>query len=402
MLTATAIKALNPKEKSYKVSDAEGLYIEVLPSGAKSWRFKYRFKGKEKRLVFGLFPAIGLSDARKMLRDTKELLAHGEDPAQKKQLEETPKRTFELVAREWAEKQRPAWSDVHHGTVLYRLERFAFGVVGDKEIDKLSPPEILTILRRIEEQGKHDTAYRVQGIISQVMRYAVACGYCSSDPSRDLRGALTAHVETPRAALTEPADVANLMASIHNYQGSIIMRYAMLWSAYTFCRPGEIRKAEWQEINVDREVWIIPPEKMKMRREHRVPLSRQCLKILKELQEFKFSERWLFPSPLKHKELSEAGVLTALRRMGYEKNEMSAHGFRAMASTRLNELGWNSDVIEIQLAHVDKNTVRAAYNRAQYWLERKKMMQEWADYLDTLTPGGNPREMRKVKAGARG
>lgn len=383
-LTDVAIKNLRPQEKSYKVFDGGGLYIEVLKTGTKVWRVKYRFGGKEKRLTLGEYPLIGLKAARSLLNDAKEQLAHGVDPSDKKHEEAASGMTFRAAGSEWITRQAPKWSDKYEETLKSRLERFVYPYIGDCDIEAILPKDILEFIRRIEREGKMTTAYRVLGVCSLVFRYAVACGYCTSDPCRDLRGALTAHVVKPRAALTDPQKVGRLMAHIDSYQGSIVIRLAMRWSALTFCRPGEVRKAEWSEMDFEKRVWKIPAEKMKMRREHRVPLSSQCMEILDTLRALNFSQKWLFPSTQISKPISEVGVLTALRLMGYEKSEMCAHGFRAMASTLLNELGWDSDIIEIQLAHMDKNTVRAVYNRAQYWNKRVEMMQAWADYLEQL------------------
>ena len=385
-LTDSAIKALRPAEKRFKAFDSGGLYLEVLPSGSKVWRLKYRWERKDKRLTIGPYPSVTLKDARKQAQRAKNVLESGRDPAAEKSAEDKAV-TFEAVTREWIEKQSARWSDVHKSTVCYRLERFAFQHIGALPIDSVTPQQVLHCVRLVEGQGKNETASRVLGICSQVFRYAVACGYCQSYPCRDLRGALMAHVETPRPALTRKEDIAGLMAAIDAYVGYGVTRAALYWSAYTFCRPGEVRRAEWSEIFWDEKEWRIPPEKMKMRFEHRVPLCRQCMDILYELREKRFSEVWIFPSTRPSRPLSENGVLSALRRMGYEKHEMTAHGFRAMASTMLNELGYRPDIIERQLAHGDTDKVRAVYNRAAYMDERRVMMQAWADYLDKLRDG---------------
>ncbi|WP_165072458.1 tyrosine-type recombinase/integrase [Desulfovibrio sp. ZJ200] len=383
-LTDTAIKALKPKATRYKVFDGGGLYLEVLPTGSKVWRIKYREAGKDRRHTIGHYPAVSLRDARLALLNAKALLASGErlEPDAKAQ---NP--TFSATALEWIERQAPRWSEAHKTTVTTRLQKYAFPHIGGNEIQAVTPQEILKFLRLIEGRGTFETASRVLGICSQVFRYGVACGYCGSDPCRDLRGALTAHMEKPRAALIRPGDVAGLMASIMEYRGNLITRAAMLWSAYTFCRPGEVRRAEWQEIDWEGREWRIPAHKMKMRFEHRVPLARQCVALLEGIRERKLSEQWIFPGVRPSRPLSENGVLSALRRMGYGKDEMTAHGFRAMASTLLNEMGYRPDLIERQLAHGDTDKVRAVYNRAAYMDERRAMMQAWADYLDSLAQG---------------
>ena len=384
-LTDTAIKALKAKDAPYKVFDGGGLYLEVLPTGTKVWRVKYRFEGKDRRYTIGHYPIITLREARMAMLTARETLADGIDPARQEKVEDPgTDSTFETVALDWIEKQTPRWSDGHRETGKARLETYIFPHMGKMRIAEIAPAEVLRFLRIIENRGKYETASRVLGICSQVFRYGVACSLCPSDPCRDLRGALTAHVEKPLPALTNPIDVAALMASIREYKGSSVMRSAMLWSAYTFCRPGEVRRAEWPEIEWEKKEWRIPAEKMKMRFEHRVPLARQCMKILEGLRKQKLSEVWIFPGPRPSRPLSENGVLSALRRMGYEKHEMTAHGFRAMASTLLNELGYRPDIIERQLAHGDTDKIRAVYNRATYMDERRVMMQAWADYLDHL------------------
>lgn len=381
-LTDTAIKALKPKATLYKVFDGSGLYLEVLPTGTKVWRMKYRYAGKDKRHTLGKYPALTLRDARLAMLLAKKTLDAGKDLPSKARA--ALGNTFKDVAEDWYTRQKPRWSDGHAQTVTARLGLYVYPHIGGIPIGDITPTDVLALVRRIESRKKLETASRVLGICSQVFRYGVSCDVCPSDPCRDLRGALTAHVETPRPALTNPDDVGGLMLSIEGYEGYTVTKGAMLWSAYTFCRPGEVRRAEWAEIDWDKKEWRIPAEKMKMRFEHRVPLARQCLAILENLKAKKLSDVWIFPSPRPSRPLSENGVLSALRRMGYEKHEMTAHGFRAMASTLLNELGYRSDLIERQLAHGDTDKVRAVYNRAAYMDERRIMMQEWADYLDGL------------------
>lgn len=381
-LTDIKIKNFKPENKAYKVFDGNGLYIYVLPSGQKKWRIKYRFEKKEQTYSVGDYPQVSLREARVKVLEVKEMLAQGINPAlEKKKNIPTVGGTFQEIALEWLEKNTAKWSSGHKQTIHYRLERYIFGHIGAMQIKEITAPQVLAILRKFEEQGKNDITRRLLSIISQVFRYGVACGVCDSDPCRDLQGALAFHKSTPRAAITDPKEVGQLMRNIMAYPAGTVQQ-ALLWSAYTFCRPKEVRQAEWQEIDFERGLWIIPAEKMKMRREHRVPLSRQCLEVLKNQKGF--HEKWVFPSVRKGKCLSEAGVLSAIRSMGYEKDKMCAHGFRAMASTMLNELGYRPDIIEISLAHGEENKVRAVYNRAEYMEERRKMMQEWADYLDGL------------------
>jgi integrase len=380
-LNDTAIKALRPKSSRYKVFDGGGLYIEVIPTGLKIWRVKVRHEGKDKRVTLGRYPAVTLKNAREKLAALKERLATGQG------IEPPPPESdsaFSAVALEWIDRKSPIWGEDHKKTVLYRLDRFVFPHIGNRAIEKVPPMDILKLIRAIENDGKNHTAHRVLGICSQVFRYGVASGKCPSDPCRDLAGALTCYAEKPRAAIINPKEAGELMVRIGAYKARD-MRYMLLWSAYTFCRPGEVRQAEWSEIDWENKEWRIPAEKMKMRFEHRVPLATQCVDILERLKKHRISERWIFPSKKdKTKSVSEAGALSALRRMGYEKDEMTPHGFRAMASTLLNELGFKPDIIERQLAHGDVDKVRAVYNRAAYMDERRVMMQRWADYLDGL------------------
>lgn len=379
-LTDTAIKALRPKDKPYKIFDGGGLYIEVLPTGTKVWRIKYRKDKKEQRLTLGTYPQISLREARKELLDVKEKLSHKITP------KKAASKAFRAVAAEWLRKQKLTLNETYFKEVSTRLDRLIYPGIGDAELTEITPPQILErILTPLERQEKHETAAKVLSICSRIFRYGVACGHVQSDPCRDLRGVLASKPVKSFAAITDPKEVGRLMAAIKGYEGYGAVRLAMLWSAYTFCRPGEVRRAEWREIVWDKQEWRIPPEKMKMRREHRVPLSAQCMSIIEILRAQRRSDIWLFPSPRPGKPLSENGVSAALRTMGFTKSEMTAHGFRSMASTLLNEQGYDFDVIEIQLAHVSKDAVRATYNRAQYWEKRVKMMQEWADYLDALS-----------------
>ncbi len=381
-LTDIKIKSLKPKDKPYKVFDGNGLYIYVTPAGGKKWRIKYYHNGKDSIYTIGDYPSVSLRDARFRLLEIKEMLSQGINPAlEKKKSTPAVGGTFRDVALEWLEKQNNKWSEGHRDTIRYRLEHYIFGQIGSFQIYEIAAPQVLHILRKLETQGKNDITRRLLSIISQVFRYGVACGLCPSDPCRDLRGALAYHKSTPRSAITDPKEVGQLMRNIKAYPAGTVQQ-AMLWSAYTFCRPIEVRQAEWEEIDFERKMWIIPAEKMKMRREHRVPLSNQCFEVLENQRGF--DKKWIFPSVRKGKCLSENGVLSAIRSMGYEKDQMCAHGFRAMASTLLNELGYRPDIIESSLAHVDDNKVRAVYNRAEYMEERRKMMQEWADYLDNL------------------
>lgn len=381
-LNDTKIKALKPKSKPYKVFDGEGLFIYVTEKGLKKWRIKYYYGGKEKIYTIGEYPQVSLREARAKVLELKQMLRQGMNPVVEMK-ENAPENsiTFKEIAVDWLEKQTAKWSPDYKQTIKYRLEHYIYGQIGSMNIKKITAPQVLAILRKLEEKGKNDITRRLLCIVSQVFRYGVACGVCGSDPCRDLNGALAFHKSTPRAAITDPKEVGQFMRNIMAYPLGTV-RQAMLWNAYTFCRPGEVRRAEWAEIDFEKRLWIIPPEKMKMKREHRVPLPRQCFDILEEQKGL--DDKYIFPSVRKGRCLSDNGMLVAIRSMGYEKDKMCAHGFRAMASTLLNELGYRPDIIEISLAHGDINKVRAAYNRAEYMEERRKMLQEYADYLDSL------------------
>jgi integrase len=350
------------------------------------WRWKYSFGGKEKRLSLGTWPEVTLREAREKCDAFRRELKSGEDPspnAKKEKRNSEP--TFREVAEAWRSNMTNVWAESHAITVIGRLNLDVYPAFGDRAIASLQPLDVLGMLRKIEARKAFDTARRVLGICSLIFRYGVATGVVASDPCRDLRGALVPYNSRHLAALTTPKDVGFLMLNIDNYKGSAVVRAALAFSALTFCRPGEIRHAEWPEVDFDVNEWKIPAEKMKGRIEHRVPLSRQALAILHDLYPLTGTGKYIFPNPRKKTSpLSENGILSALRNMGYDNTQMTAHGFRAMASTLLNELGCRSDVIEAQLAHQGADKIRAIYNRAQYMLERRQLMQQWADYLDTL------------------
>lgn len=395
MLTDVAIRNAKGGEKARKLYDGKGLFLIVTPAGGKWWRYRYSFAGREKLLSFGTYPEISVKQARERRDEARRMLADGRDPSVERQAAKAAADVaarredgaFEAVAAEWFEKFRPRWVGEHAETIAARLNRDVLPWLGAKHVGDITAPDILTVLRRIEARGAISTAHRVKQIIGQVIRYAVATGRAERDPSADLRGALAPERERHFGALTRPADVAALMRAIDGYQGSFIVRQAMKFSALTFARPGEIRKAEWAEIDLDGAIWRIPAARMKMRREHLIPLSRQAVDILCELRPLTGAERYVFPGRAASKPLSENAITAALRYLGYERGAMTAHGFRSTASTILNELGWPADVIERQLAHAERDEIRGAYNRAEYLDGRIEMMQAWADYLDKLTAG---------------
>jgi integrase len=393
-LTVVAARNAKPREKPYKLAAGNGLYLEVLPTGARYWRLKYRYGGKEKRLALGVFPEVSLVAARESADKARALLRDGSDPSAKRKATKLAQRvasgnTFEAVGREWLAKQghmAPATFE----KAAWTLETHAFPWLGARPITAIAPPELLAVLRRVESRGKLETAQRLQQRCGQVFRYAIATGRAERDPAADLRGALATPKKQHRAALTDALKIGGLLRAIEGYSGNFVTLSALRLTPLVFLRPGEVRSAEWSEFDLDRAEWRIPAGKMKMRREHVVPLSKQAIAILRELQPLTGERRYVFPSLRTPKAcMSEGTVNAALRRLGYAGTEMTAHGFRAMASTRLNEMGWSPDVIERQLAHVERNKVRASYNRAQYLEERRLMMQAWADYLDGLRTGAD-------------
>ncbi|MEN8136177.1 MAG: integrase arm-type DNA-binding domain-containing protein [Thermodesulfobacteriota bacterium] len=391
-LTDTAIRNAKPRDKQYKIADDKGLYLLVKKSG-KYFRLDYRFDGKRKTLALGVYPDVKLKDARERRDAARQLLQNQVDPAQhKKEAKhlrvEQAANSLEAIAREWFAKNKHIWTEGHSRTIMGRLENNVFPWLGSRPVMEVSAPEVLAMLRRIESRGALETAHRVKQICGQVFRYAIATGRAERDPCADLRGALPPTKPKHMATITDPKEIAGLLRSIDDYRGSIVTRCALQLAPLVFVRPGELRQAEWAEINFNMAEWRIPADKMKASVMHIVPLSRQALDVLKEIHPLTGHSRYVFPSPRTDvRPMSSNGVLSALRRMGYTKDEMSGHGFRSMASTLLNEQGWNRDAIERQLAHAERNSVRAAYNYAEFMPERKKMMQAWADYLERLKSG---------------
>lgn len=383
-LTEVKIKSAKSKDKSYRLYDEKGLYLEVFPNGSKLWRWKYRFDGKEKRAALGPYPEVSLKQARDLVLEKRAILRGGDDP----QSRNREQANFNSLADEWIKIKGAGWTDGHRRTVELRVEKYLRPALGGRDATLITAQDILKILRAIEDNGAVETAHRVLSYCSMIYRYGVATQRVASDPCRDLQGALTPYKSVPFPAITTPREAGALLRAIDDFGGTIIVKCALLFSALTFCRPIEIRQAEWIEIDFDGKVWVIPAEKTKMRKIHHVPLAVQALAVLEKIKLFTGHGKYVFPSARTlGRCMSEAAVLAALRRMGYAKEEMTAHGFRAMASTLLNELGYNFDVIEAQLAHEGYDKIRAIYNRAQYMDERRKLMQDWADYLDKLRAG---------------
>jgi len=392
MLTDKTIKSLVPGEKKTRHFDAGGLYLEVAPSGGKWWRLKFRYGGKEKRLSLGTYPTVSLREARERRDGAKKMLANGIDPSAARKEEKAEARaaseTFEVIAREWHGSFLKGLTERSASEILHRIERDVFPWVGHKPVREVTAPDLLAVVRRIESRGAPETARRVLQYLSRIGRYAVATGRAERDAAADLRGALPPANKKHFSTLTDPKDVAALLRAIDTYQGSYIVLCALKLAPLVFVRPGELRKAEWAEFNLDEAEWRIPAERMKMRELHIVPLSHQCVTILKELQPLTGSGKYLFPSIRSvARPISENTLNGALRRLGYTKEEICAHGFRSMASTLLNEQGWNRDAIEKQLSHGERDAIRASYNFAQYLPERRKMMQGWADFLEGLKAG---------------
>jgi integrase len=395
MLTKAKIDAAKPGEKPYKLPDGRGLFLLVSPSGGRLWRFRYRHAGRESMVGLGAYPEVTLKDARDRADEARRQVARGVSPAAEKRAEVGRQaHTFMAVAQEWLEKQRFEPATLKKAEWTFR--DLIYPYLGSKPITAITAPEILEALRKLELRGRHETAHRTRQRISQVFRYAIATGRAESDPTRDLRGALTPIEVTSRAAVTDPAKVGELMRAIDGYQGDPATIAALKLAPLLFVRPGELRGAEWREFDLDAAEWRIPGLRMKMREPHLVPLSTQALEILRRLQPLTGHGKLLFPS-LRSRErpISENTLNAALRRMGFAQDEMTAHGFRAMASTLLNEQGFPPDVIELQLAHAERNKVRAAYNRAQRLAERRQMMQAWADYLEGLKAGGKVVAIRR-------
>lgn len=393
-LTDTTVRNAKPTNKVQKLSDGGGLYLEISPKGGKYWRQKYRSQGKEKKLAHGVYPDVSLKMARDRRDEARRLIAEGIDPGthkkeQKTAEEEKTKNTFEALAKEWHQKQSHVWTERHAHYVLKRLELNIFPWLGNKPIADITAKEILTALCRIENKGALHTAHRALSSCSQVFRYAVATGKAPTDPCRDLRGALPPEKVQHRAAITDPIKVGELLRAIDTYEGSIIVQCAMRLAPLVFVRPGELRQAEWKDIDLEQAEWRFTVTKTNT--PHIVPLSRQAIEILEQIKPITGKGQYVFPSARSSKRpMSDNAVLVAFRTMGISKEEMTGHGFRAMARTLLDEvLGFRPDFIEHQLAHAVRDPNGRAYNRTAHLKERKEMMQEWADYLIKLKTGAD-------------
>lgn len=393
-LFATTVASAKPRDRDYKLSDGGGLYLLVRPNGTKLWRLNYRYLEKHRTLAFGAWPEVSLADARERRDDARRLLAAGTDPSHQQKVEAARARveendTFKLVAEEWvAKNEREGLAEITLSKLRWLLDK-AYPKIDNRPVAKITAQEVLAVLRAVEATGRHESARRMRSVLSRVFRYAIATTRAERDPASDLRGALTVPKAKHLAAITTEDRAGDLMCAIEGYSGHAITLFALKLSAHLFVRPGELRQAEWAEFDFDRSVWNIPAEKMKMRRPHRVPLSAQVTGLFEGLWNLTGHGRYCFPSfRTGQRSMSENTVNAALRALGFGQEEMTAHGFRAMAATLLNETGqFNPDAIERQLAHMENNGVRRSYTRGEYWNERVALMQFWSDELERLRDG---------------
>ena len=404
-LTALEVRSFKGRERPYKVSDSGGLYLFVQPSGQRYWRLAYRWGGKQQTMALGVYPDVSLADARAKRDSVRKILADGRNPVSVAREEELAGKlaeqiTFQVVAEEWFSKcEREGRAEITLQKQRWLLD-FAYPELGTRPINRVSAHEVYEVLRGIEAKGHYETARRLRGTCSQVFRYAVATARAERDVCADLRGALTAPKVKHLAALTKPAEVGELMCAIDGFDGYRVTHVALRLAPHLFVRPGELRQAEWSEFDFDEGVWAIPAEKMKMRRPHHVPLSTQALAIIADIRPVSGKHRYLFPCQGKRdRPMCENTLNLALQRLGYGGGRMTTHGFRAMASTLLNESGnWTPDAIERQLAHVDANSVRRVYARGEYWDERVRMMQAWSNELDRLRAVALARSLDRIAA----
>lgn len=404
-LTAAEIKGFKPAAKAYKRADGKGLYIEIAPSGSKLWRWKYRVGGKEKRLALGAWPETSLAKARELRDEARKQLNEGEDPAlRRKKAKATAQfeaaNTFAAIGAEYIEKKM-----VGEGLAKRTIDKARWHLdllspaIGKMPISDVDPQMLLAALRKLEARGTYETAKKCRGFASRVFRFAIWTGRAEYDPAASLNGALTTPKAKHYAAILDPGKLGELLRVVDDYDGHPITKLALQITPHVFVRPGELRHAEWEEFDLEAAIWRIPAGKMKARRAHAVPLSRQVLSIIEELQPHSGGGEYVFPSFYTPKRpMSENTVNGALRRMGFSKDEVTAHGFRATASTLLNESGkWNPDAIERALSHGDSDAVRGAYSRGNYWEERVQMAQWWSDYLDQLRSGGEVVKLGKAQ-----
>jgi integrase len=402
-LTDTAIRNAKPGAKPFRLYDEKGLYVEVRPTGAKWWRLKYRFGGLGKLLSLGVYDEVSLRKARDRRDEARKLLADGIDPSQHRKATKAARadraaNSFEVVAREWYEKQAPGWAEHHGDRILRRFERDIFPWIGGRPVAEITPPELLAVLRRIEERGAIETAHRAMGNCGQVFRYAIATGRAERDPSPDLRGALPPPQGEHFAAVTDPARVGDLLRALDGYQGTLTVKCALRLAPLVFVRPGELRRAEWADFDLEAAEWRYHVTKTET--DHIVPLATQAVAILRELEALTGGGQYVFPGARSAKRpMSDNALLAAMRRAGIAKEEMSGHGFRAMARTILDEvLHFPPHLIEHQLAHAVRDPNGRAYNRTAHLPERHAMMQQWADYLDKVKAGAEVIPIKRASA----
>ncbi len=388
-LTNTTIRNTKPKEKAYRLFDGNGLYLEIAPSGGKWWRFKYRFNGKEKRISLGTYPEVSLKTARERRDGSRKLLSNGIDPSEHRKHTKLANsnrqaNNFEHIAREWISKYSANWAQGYTRTVIGRLELNVFPWLGNRPISEISAPELLATIRRIENRGILETAHRVLNSCGQIFRYAIATGRADRDPSQDLKGSIPPAKGKHFSAVTDPKEAAKLLRTIDGYKGTLIVQCALQLAPLVFVRPGELRQAKWKDIDFEKREWRYTVTKTET--EHIVPLSEQAMLILNDLHPLTGTSTYIFPSArTPDRPMSDNAILAALRRLGIPKEEMSGHGFRAMARTILDEvLHVRPDYIEHQLAHAVRDPNGRAYNRTAYLPERHQMMQQWANYLDQI------------------
>lgn len=404
MLNDTKLRQSKSRERDYKLTDFDGLHVLIRPNGSKLWRLSYRFGGKQKQLALGAYPIVTLAEARQKRDAARKVLAAGRDPGLERRLEKIAAaaggNAFREVAEELLQKQIREGQDENTIQKKRWLLAPAYETFGDRPVGEITAPELLHALRKFEQRGRFESARRLRTVSGMVFRYAIATGRASRDISLDLRGALVTHKVKHRPAVTDPAEVGALLRAIDGYAGQPTTRIALQLSALLFVRPGEMRQARWADFDIPLGVWRIPAEMMKMGRPHRVPLARQALDLLADLRKITGRGELLFPAITSvRRPMSDNTLNAALRRLGYSKEEVTAHGFRSTASTLLNEMGrWNRDAIERQLAHQEQDEVRNAYmHAAEFWSERVEMMQCWADYLDQLRTKGAVIELRSAR-----
>ncbi|TAF75891.1 MAG: DUF4102 domain-containing protein [Alphaproteobacteria bacterium] len=392
-LSDAKVRNAKPEAKAYKLTDGEGLFLQVMPNGSKYWRMKYRYAGKEKLLAIGVYPHITLSQARAKRAEAKALLSQNKDPSLVKQEEKQERHarahnSFEAVAREWHSKKSVAWDEKNAWIIMRRLETDIFPKIGNRPISDITAPELLRVLRVIEARGAHEVAHRNAQVCGQIFRYAIVIGKAERDPAADLKGALTTPQQTHFAHL-HAEELPAFMHALQHYHGDPLTRLGLLMLIHTMVRTTELREARWEEFLLDKAEWRIPAHRMKMKETHIVPLTPQVLSLLEQIRNYSNGTDYLFPNinkqgaKKKNDVMSNNTMLFAIYRMGY-KGKTTGHGFRSTASTILNEHGFRADVIERQLAHAERNKIRAAYNHAEYMKERKEMMQWWSNHLDEM------------------